>query len=97
LHKFPKVPAHFGETIKYRGYATTAFLNVIWRIGGTPMKWNDLAFWKKLSIAFGALLALLIVSSGVSYTGMMSTLKGAQRTELLNNLNSLFYEKTIDH
>jgi methyl-accepting chemotaxis protein len=61
------------------------------------MKWNDLAFWKKLSIAFGALLALLIVSSGVSYTGMLSTLKGAQRTELINNLNSLFYEKTIDH
>ena len=61
------------------------------------MKWNDLTFWKKLAITFGALLIMLIVSSVISYKGVEKTIAVSQHTESLNQLHDLFYVKTIDH
>ena len=61
------------------------------------MKWNDLSFWKKLAITFGALLILLIVSSLISYKGVETTIAVSEHTESLNQLHDLFYTKTIDH
>ena len=52
---------------------------------------------KKLAIAFGALLVLLIVSSLISYNGVGTTIAVSRHTESMNQLHDLFYSKTIDH
>ena len=61
------------------------------------MKWNDLAFWKKLSIAFGALLALLVASAGLSVKGVTETRQQCMHTQYINGIHALFSEKTLDH
>jgi len=61
------------------------------------MKWNDLAFWKKLSIAFGTLLALLVASAGISIVGVGSVRQQCQHAQYINAVNHLFTQKTLDH
>ncbi len=61
------------------------------------MKWNDMAFWKKLSIAFGTLLALLVASAGISIVGIGNTRQQCLHTQYVNGIHDLFSQKTLDH
>ncbi len=61
------------------------------------MKWKDLAIWKKLAIAFGTLLLLLIISAAISFKGINAIIDQNQHSQDADMIHKLFSEKILDH
>ena len=61
------------------------------------MSWNNLAIWKKLGIAFGTLLLLLILSAGISYNGISTIIDENKHAHQADAMHELFSEKILDH
>ena len=61
------------------------------------MSWNNLAIWKKLGIAFGTLLLLLVISAGISYNGINTIIDENKQAHHAGAIHELFSEKILDH
>jgi methyl-accepting chemotaxis protein len=61
------------------------------------VSWKDLAIWKKLAIAFGAFLVLLIISATISYKGINAIQQQNRYVQNAAKIHKLFSEKTLDH
>ena len=61
------------------------------------MNWKNLAIWKKLAIAFGVLLVLLIISATISYKGISTIQRLNRHAQNASKIHGLFAEKTLDH
>lgn len=61
------------------------------------MSWNDLSLGRKLAVGFGAVLALLLAITVISYRGQRHTMADALLSERHASLVTTLKEKTINH
>ena len=61
------------------------------------VSWNNLSIRKKLALAFGTLLLLLVISAAISYNGIGTIIDQNRHSQHADITHEIFSEKMMDH